>query len=484
MPIYNHEGGSEASGDKGEKYKQAIEEYLRARGFSIERRANHHSTTEDLAAVAVADDFLYFGGEKVGDVVKKFWRVEAKATKLSRLDEDFLTELARVFIDYCAQDGGFEYHVFASYLQAFEEWERIFEPRKNTPEGIEDYFGTMRERQNLNDAEESTFQQLDRADFERFLGDVFVHRASWNRLGQMAEDEQAVDRSKWDFYTRENSPIQEKESLVANFLRISGLPESIYIGENQADHPEDIFTDNPRHLPIWVEGGSFYSLLPTSEMPESLHPFVGIESVQSRTFDDWLETEEEAPDITKRLFNRAIRSRAVERYEDCKMVRHRYENRLLFEHGRDGSGQQTDDMEKTKVEGWDVAMDWGAYTAHRYGNPVVKRYDGQFYAFIDTGWMFSRSGRGINIIDGDLASELHNDLQSSGHGNPNNLKAQFRQWRAYLGMDESASSERSIEGDDPQRLEFERESELELRKRPPKDTDERALLMQRGVDTY
>lgn len=72
MPIYNHEGTSEASGDKGEKYKQAIEEYLRARGYSIERRSNHHSTTEDLAAATVDENFHYLSGEKVGDDVKKW----------------------------------------------------------------------------------------------------------------------------------------------------------------------------------------------------------------------------------------------------------------------------------------------------------------------------------------------------------------------------------------------------------------------------
>ncbi|MFC7226792.1 hypothetical protein N0B31_05200 [Salinirubellus salinus] len=484
MPIYNHEGGSEASGDKGEKYKQAIEEYLRARGFSIERRSNHHSTTEDLAAVGVGDDFLYFGGEKVGDAVKEFWRVEAKATKLSRLDDDFLTELARVFIDYCEEDGQFAYHIFASYLQAFEKWERIFDPRKNTPEHIEDYFETMGENQKLNEAELTAFNQLDLEDFERFLGDVFVHRATWNRLGQMAEDERGVDREKWDFYTRENAPVHERETLVANFLRISGFPESIYIGRNLADHPEDIFVDNPRHLPIWVEEGSFYSLLPPSEMSQSLIQFVEEDSVRSRPFLEWLNVEEEAPRLAKRLFNRAVRERAVTRYEGCKLVRHRYENRLLFEHETEGSDAGDGDMNKTKIEGWDVAMDWSGYAAHRYANPVVKRYDDQFYVFIDTGWMFSRSGRGASIIDGDLASELHNDLQSAGHGNPNNLKAQFRQWRAYLWMDGSDREGLSPPGDDPQELEFDAVESLRIGKRPPKNTEEREHLMQRGVDDY
>lgn len=484
MPIYNHEGTSEASGDKGEKYKQAIEEYLRARGYSIERRSNHHSTTEDLAAVTVDEGFHYLSGEKVGDDIKKFVRVEAKGTKLSRLNDDFLTELARVFIDYCEQDGGFEYHIYASYLQAFDKWERIFDPRTNSPEYIKDYFDTLRERQKLNDAEEAALQNLGVEDFEWFLADVFVHRASWNRLGQMAEDERSVNRSKWDFYTRENSPSRETETLVANFLRISGLPESIYIGENLADHPEDIYVDNPRYLPIWVESGLFYSLIPMEEIPDSLRPFIDGESVQSRPFGSWLESEDTTPNVAKRLFNREIRRRAVDGYEDCRMVRHQYENRLLFKHGGERSGEDDDSPAKTRVEGWDVAMDWGAYTAHRYAAPVVKQYKEQFYVFIDTGWMFSRSGRGTDIVKGDTASKLHDKLQSSGHYRPNNLKAQFRQWRAYLGMDESPPLEETDIEDDTQRVEFEHEDGLELRVRPPKDGTERELLMQRGVDAY
>jgi len=486
MPFYNHEGGSEASGDKGEKYRQAIEDYLRARGYSIERRSNHHGTTEDLAAVNVNDKFHCLNGEKVGEEFKKFVRIEAKDTSLSRLEKSFVTELARIFIDYCEQDGEFEYHIYASGLQAPKKWKQIFDPRMNTTEAVEDYFGTLEESHDLNDAEEEVFQQYEIEDFEWFLTDVFVHQAGWNRLGQMTEDEQSVDRSKWDFYTRENSPYRKAETLVANFLRISHLPESIYIGEDLSDHPEDIYDDNPRYLPIWVEGNTFYSLLSVSEMSDSLQEFVDVESIQSHPFDRWLQDEEGISGIAKRLFNRAIRYRVVERYDACKMVRHQHENPLLFEHEKRQS--EDDSPNKTKVGGWDVAMDWGEYTAHRYSVPQVRRYQNQFHVFIDTGWMFSRSGRGVSIIDGDLASRLHDKLQSSGHYRPNNVKAQFRQWRAYLGMDEEIPSGQTARGDEPnlypQWLGFDQEDGLELRVRPPKDTSERALLMERGVDTY
>lgn len=483
MPLINHEGGSEASYDKGEKYKGRVEEYLRARDYSIERRSNHHSTTEDLAAIGVEDDFHCLNGEKVGDEFKKFVRVEAKGGDLSRLDESFLTELARVFIDFCEQDGGFEYHVYAANLQAPRKWQSIFDPRQNSDEGVEDYFEQIVEDHGLNEREEEVFRQYDVEDFEWFLADVFVHQASWDRLGQMAEDERSVDRSKWDFYARENPPYREPETLVANFLHISGYPEYVYIGECLADHPEEIYNHNPRYLPIWVEGGILYSLIPDEDMEESLLRFVDEESIQRQEFDRWLR-EEGANATAKKLFNRYVRQRVVEDYDGCRMVRHQYENRLIFEHDPENDGD--DGPSQTKVDGWVVTMERGKYVGHRYAAPQVRRYEDAFYVFVETGWLFSHTGRGNNIADGDLASRLHDELQSDGYYRPNNLKAQFRQWRSYLGLDEGEFQTRvpSTGDGDPLSIGFTEVNELEIRKRPPKDTSERALLMERGVDSY
>lgn len=258
MPLFNHEGGSEASYDKGEKYKQRVEEYLRARGFTIERRSNHHGTTEDLAAIGVDDDYHFFNGEKASDEFKTFVRIEAKGGDLSRLSNSFLTELARVFIDYCEQDGGFEYHIYAANLQAMNKWEKIFSPRKNTDQAIKEYFQTIIEDSNLTEAEQNTFDQYDRDDFEGFLTDVFIHQATWDRLGQMAEDERSIDRSKFDFYTRENSPLQKPETLIPNFLRIEELPVYITTAESTVGRPEEIYDHNEvyRHMPIWIENGT------------------------------------------------------------------------------------------------------------------------------------------------------------------------------------------------------------------------------------
>lgn len=485
MPLYNHKGGSESSHDMGEKYKGRIEEYLRARGYSIERRSNHHGTTEDLAAVGIDDEFHCLNGEKVGEEFKKFIRVEAKGTDLSRLDKSFLTELARVFIDYCEQDGGFEYHVYARDLLAFDKWKRIFSPRTNSDEAIKEYFRRIVDDHKLNDEEVEAFQRYDVDDFEWFLADVFVHQADGNRLRQMAEDERSIDRSKWEFYTRENSPYHEPETFIPNFRRISEFPDYIYIGDSLANHPEDIYDTNPRYSPIWVESGTFYSLFPATEMSDSLRNFVDMESIQRREFDRWLQ-EDGADGIAKKLFNRFLRRRAVESYDGCKMVRHQYENRLIFAHEEpdtDGDGPH-----KTKVEEWDVTMERGNYVAHRYAVPQVKQYGDAFYVFVETGWMFSRSGRGINIITGDRASQLHNDLQSAGYHQSNNMKAQFRQWHSYLGLGANESGRQSRLGteavDDSRVMAFAEADELELRKRPPKDTDERELLMKRGVGSY
>lgn len=487
MPLFNHEGGSEASYDKGEKYKERVEEYLRARGFTIERRSNHHGTTEDLAAIGVDDDYHFFNGEKASDEFKTFVRIEAKGGDLSRLSNSFLTELARVFIDYCEQDGGFEYHIYAANLQAMNKWEKIFSPRKNTDEAINEYFQTIIEDSNLTEAEQNTFDQYDRDDFEGFLTDVFIHQATWDRLGQMAEDERSIDRSKFDFYTRENSPLQKPETLIPNFLRIEEPPEYITTAESTVGRPEEIYDHNEvyRHMPIWIENGTLYTLFTKDELSDPLRTFINEDSITQSKFVQWLDSDENTRRISKKLFERYIKRRAITDYEDCRMVRHNRENRVIFEHIPEEN--DTDEPTQTKVETWVVTMERGRYIAHRYGIPKIKQYEETFYVFVETGWLFSSSGRGTNIVEGSRASNLHDDLQGDGYNRPNNLKAQFRQWRSYFDLVDSSSQAETLPGmnqdDDPQKMSFVME-DLEIRKQPPKSSDEQEHLMDKDVTSY
>lgn len=488
MPWFDHEGGSEASFHTGEKYKNRIAEYLRARGNSIERRSDHHATTEDLAAVGISEDFYCLDAEKVSSEFEKRIRVEAKAGEVSRLDESFVTELARTFLDYHEQSREFEYHIYSPHFQAPDKWKRIFKPRVSTKDAIKDYYDEVVSRHSLNDQEEEKFREYEFEHFKRFLEDVFIHRAGWDRLEQMTEDEQSVDRSKWDFYTKENRPYDRPETLIPNFHKLEEYPDYIYVGVCTADRHRDVYEANKWYSPIWIEGDEIYSLTPPEEMEDSLLKFIETDSIKEQSFDQWLEDVEKADEIAKRLFNRFLKKRGVENYDTCKLVRHDYENRLIFQHNPDKDSVEEDGPEQTFVEGWKVTMERGRSIAHRYGVPQFRQYDGDFYVFVETGWLFSRRGYGNDIISGDQASKLHDDLQSDGYHRPNNFKAQFRQWRSYLDLTEEPPQNQSLfddeERDHPQAMYFSEIDDLEVRKRPPKDTSERNELMSPEVDSY
>lgn len=488
MPWFDHEGGSEASFHTGEKYKERVVEYLRARGNSIERRSDHHATTEDLAAVGVSDEFYCLDAEKISSEFEKRIRVEAKAGEVSRLDESFITELARVFLDYHEQSRDFEYHVYSPHFQAPDKWKQIFKPRLSTEEAIEEYYDEVVSRHDLNEQEEEKFQEYELEHFKRFLEDVFIHRAGWNRLEQMAEDEKSVDRSKWSFYTKENRPYDRPETLIPNFLMLSEYPDHIYIGICTADRHRDVYEANEWYTPIWIDEDTIYSLTPHDEMEGTLLSFIDEDSIEKRDFGEWLDGVGKTDEIAKRMFNRYLKKRGVEDYDSCKLVRHDYENRLIFRHDPDEGDIEDDEPEQTFVEGWKVTMERGSFIAHRYGLPQFRQYNGDFYVFVETGWMFSQRGRGNEIITGDLASELHDDLQSDGYYQHNNLKAQFRQWRSYLNLTEDPPQNKSLFGeeerDEPQAMYFSEIDDLELRKRPPKNTSERNELMSTEVDSF
>lgn len=485
MPIYNHNGGSEASQDKGEKYKQRVAEYYRAKGYNIERRSDHHATTEDLAAVTVQDDYRLIGGQKqVGesDHFKEI-RVEAKAGDLSRTTKNFVTELLRTFLDYNEEGRWFEYHVFAADIKAFDKCEKIFQPRVDTGEDIKEYYKKVKEKHNLNEEEEEAFEQYDFDDFKRFLEDVFLHQAEPARLDDMIEDEKRLDRSKWEFYTREFTAYPQSETLIPNFLEITKFPDNVWIGESTAGHITDIFEENSRHTPVYLKEGKLYTLLPLEEMDESLAQFIDASTVKQYEFEDW--SQKAPPDIVKNLLNRAIKRRSATNYDACTIVRHNRRDKVIFKHDE---FDDSDDPSSKKVGRWKVTMEWKKYVAHRYSNPQVKQYGDSYYVIVETGWLFSNYGYGDSIVDGDEASELHSDLQSNNYHNPNNYKAQFRQWREYLDLDSVSTEHKTLfdyqDRDNSQDMGFTEIEDLSLPERPPEGSQERESLQTRRVDSY
>lgn len=516
MPVNRHRGGKETSHDVGEKYRKLVADYFRAKGYIIERQSNHHATTEDIAAVTVPDEYdVISGGKEIpGREYFKEIRVETKASDLSRLNNTFIDELLRVFIDYQKlgeMDKWFEYHVFTSDLLAPDKWESIFDREGYADEAIREYYRETKERHDLNDEETAALSTYDFEDFKDFLADVFIHEADKPRLREMVEDEKQIDRSKWDFYTREFRAYAQDETLIPNFFQITSLPDSVWIADCHVDHYSDIFEENPRHLPIYYEKGKLYSLIPESEMETSLLQLINTESITQREFHNW--NQDVTPFVLKTLLNRAIKTRAVEKYDSCTIVRRDYDDILIFKHdggttdedqsvqtalthitsnnaeeqtasaeglsSKNTSREETSGPSSKKVENRKVTMEWGTAIAHRYCLPQVKEYADEYYVIVETGWVFSEHGLGEQLISGDRAHELHTKLQERQYHNPNNEKAQLRQWKTYLELEAPDNKQQRLNEQNHQDLAFAPIDNLTLTERPPNDSSEREAIKDR-----
>jgi hypothetical protein len=234
-------------------------------------------------------------------------------------------------------------------------------------------------------------------------------------------------------------------------------------------------------------------------MDESLSEFVDTEAAESEDFREWIEGtgDEDRYRLATILLNRQLTWRGVKNYDRCIAVRHDGVQKLIFEPEetrpgsepttvqRDLSGNEfevdtDEDTRDDDIEGWDITKDWGSCVAHRYGRPQVKTYDGDHYVFVSTGWLFTETGRG-NVIGGERADKLHRELEKGSNMRHNNVRAMWRQWHAYLGLERKPN--RQIGGRDDtasQEMGFEPVTGLELRERPPKTGKERERLMSQG----
>ncbi|MDB9302194.1 hypothetical protein PN417_14775 [Halorubrum ezzemoulense] len=484
MTFENLDGEQESSHHKAETYRRRVRDYLEA-GEYLEVGDGYAGTSDIvLSRPAHAED-------------KKF-RVETKNTKLSLFDDGFIDELARQFIDFARSESpDFEFMVFADDYASQSRWKDIFHDRIRKEDEVRAYYEELDERHNLNEAETDQFESLDFRDFWRFLERVSIKKVGYGRLGELIEDRESQNRGdkKWDFYTRENEPVKERGNPTPNFVRIVDLPDEIWTLQSLAPEYHDVYDQNPRYLPIWFQSGQMYSLIPPGEMPDSLVQFVNTDTSECHDFMEWMsQTGDQHNRRVIALLNRQVLWRGVRRHDRCVSIRHRGQHKLIIQ--RDiGVSQDTDETRQQELsgtlrpseendseanqefKGYVALKDWGTAYAHRYGMPVVKQYGDQYYVFVETGWLFTERGRGDSFISGDRADELHHQLDKNSLSRNPNQKSQFRQWRAYLGLDEGRGGHASIPGTGGQRMTFEDAIDVHPRERPPKNTEERDALM-------
>jgi len=471
----NLEGGQESSQHSGEAYRNRVEEYLESKESLS--TGDPYSGTSDIRLTRPAHN------------EEKVFRVETKNTKASLADPSLLTEIARQFIDFCIGEEEFEFHIFAEDFADQPRWKNTFRDRTRKEKEVRRLYSALREKHNLTDDELERFKELDFDEFWRFLENAHVKKAGFGRLGELIAENESQERreQKWEFYIRENMPIQESGELIPNFLRISALPDRIWTLPSLTTDYEEVYDENPRYLPIWFEGTDAYSLIPPSRMEESLSKFVRSDEAVAHDFAQWVAEDEANKRFGKILLNNQLTWRGEMLQQQCKIVRHNRQYKLIFTTDSQPVQQTLEGdirpgENRMSEQGYNVTINVKGVVGHRYGSLTVKEYDENYYMFIRTGWLFSKNGRGDDIIEGDWATDLHHWLRKNGYDQHPNHRAQLQQWLMYLrtgvkGAEKPRMSE--LAGiDSDQIIEFSLPAGMELPVRPPSNSSERDTLME------
>lgn len=481
MSWENLAGGQEASHHSGEAYRRKVEEYLESTG-EFQSVGDSHSGTSDIRLVRPVHK------------EKKVFRVETKNSKLSITNPDFLTELARQFIDQNTGSEDFEFRVYAEDYANQSKWRNVFDDPIRKHDEVEKFWTDLKEKHNLNDDETAAFEQLDFDDFWEFLEIVHIKKVPYGRLSELIDDHDAREdwKKKYEFYVQDNEPVKERKPLIPNFVKITKLPQHRWeIPSTTSDH-NTIYESTPRYTPLWLEANTVYSLLNPECLPDTLSKHLSIDDATKTGFETPLDEvdSEQQERIRKALLNRQLVWRGHHLNDQSTVVRHNGVHKLIMK--RKQTVQQTlefedaEDIERTqKVKKYTATKDFSTAIAHRFGNPVVRSYGGDYYAFINTGWLFTRNGNGDQVITGDEASALHHKLSKNNLERTPNIRGQIRQWMTYLRIGVESTSvpkPAELEGlDQSQIMEFDRPSGLEMDVRPPETTDERDLLMEGGT---
>lgn len=473
MSFENLEGGAEAAHHRGMAYSDCVEEYLETGEYS--GVGDKYSGTSDIRLARPAHN------------EEKIFRVECKNTEADLKDSGFVTPLARHLIDFHYGNEDFELLIFARELKNPPRWKDIFKDRIRKKDEVEWLWEKVQSNHKLNDDEIAKFTQLDFDDFWVFLEKIGVTRVSYGRLLELIEERKNHERRRknWEFYIRENKPVQEQGELRPNFFNISHYSEHVWAFPSNIEDPRSGY-DKPgieRYYPIWFENSQLYTLIQPETMPSPLTDIIYPDNGEEHSFRKWMNQNEHHRHIGKILLNKQLLWRGVQQGEYCTVTPDG--KKLIF---RTRPVQQTltdeamsGDQKRTTREGYLVTRGVNNDVGHRYCRPMAREYGGQYYIFLKTGWLFSFDGRGKNIVSGDRAKRNSDKLREDGYDQISNARSQLNAWKTHLQIDQGENTDhptRVLDIPFSQRVELGVPENLVLPVRPPKNSEERDTLME------
>lgn len=459
MSFINLEGEKESLHSKGEQYKEAVIRFLKSSGFRITKDSSTHGTTADLIC------------KKPETEGSREFYVEAKDTKLSRVDQGFLRELARYLISYTEkpEPERFDLRVFARETAATDKWRYIFDNTLRRDKAIKNYYQRVLDAEGLKEEEQSKLSesQIPIEDFRKFVADCDIYQGSYETLRRHAEDLEESGRLVSEFYLQEQEPIQTTDEVSTNFYHISSLPDTVTIADvHGIDDQAEVYEENPHYYPMWVERNEVITLFAPDEIPDSLNLYIDTDTVREVPLNEWRRNEgEEKTLVFVSLLKRLITYRAVENGCISRKINSNY--RIYIEHANlNSETNERNELQVSRV--FYDEDDSPRFVRHRAVTIDIKHYNGHYYLFLTPTNVYTENG--IEPIEGKRVKRL-DDKFSQGFENNSRVKRYVRQWREILevGEDDTGDSMFGIETEDV--------TGLELPVRPISDTDEQSNVM-------
>jgi len=414
MAFINLLGEREALSQTSENYKSMIIEYMKTRSYHLIKDSSTDANLPDLVFKRPLVD---------GD---RETIVESKFTDLSLSDKNFLEELGRHFIMYMKRQpqNKFFLYIFVRRCKAVNNWKKVFEESKLFDSDIKQLM--KRVEKVIHEEYKKEFERYNHDDFLTFISDCTIIQADYQ--GLLMKVDELRKSKKFDLnasYLKDESEVSKKpEKLIGNFLKVSKMPENIWIADSKKIRDiKEFWSDNHQKI-LYPYGDKIYSVSSMSE--GKITKYVKKGTTKEVRFEDWKDSEEIKQKILAQLIKKFIISRGARigcRY-DNKLSCLFFEHKSLKENLKKLGGRKVSKVFRGREGNVN-------FVEHNGLEFRVYNLDGKFYVFLNPIRLFTEDGK--EIIRGTSAKALHYKFPPKYAFN-NTEKSKFNYWFKLLGL--------------------------------------------------
>lgn len=455
--VYRNPDRREGQSQKGTDYADAIIEFMKARGYLLDSRAEDSGEQEDLVFQPIIG--------RLQPVVAEAKSRDEDSRGFS--PNDYKVGFAERFRAW--EEGSYanyDFHIFFENESNQALWKRLFDSCNS--EALHEFYDKMVEAVDGDLAEFLSGHDASR--FERFAEKSSVW-AGYDRADLLRLTERIEESGEYDFnpYLVEYEAVPETGELSTNLLRITSLPETLYRFEavEGTDTRSFYRYESNRWNPVDCHDGRVYSLLPPDDLPVATLDFLVDEDPETIPFEDWATdaTEPGRINSAKSLLRGLLVRFGTEL--GLAVTGKRRDTRLYAVHGE--SSFSISNVELTKE--LDV---WDAYR-HLVVVIDVEFFAGVYYYSLTPTQDFTSDGE--NIVSGKMKRRLSADFNPNRFPQNRRTSNRVGVWAEHLSPSESL-----IRFQVPapfQELSFERVEGLQLQGlRPPHNGDEQRELIE------